>query len=438
MRRLRWFYPGMQVKRYIAMIILGVVIFSTGVVFFIGRNIPREFYFYVTGFVRQGIAGTIFVVLGSYFIIHGIRRLNRRFVNLLSPGGESKLLDKMYEEAYLRRGMKIVGIGGGSGMYTLLRGLKEYSSNLTAVVTVSDDGGSSGRLREEMNMLPPGDIRQCLAALADSETEMVELFQQRFTGSGPLQNHSVGNLLLAAMTEMKGDFYQAIKELSKVLAVRGTVLPSTLDPVVLCAELADGSIVRGETNVTGSKSAVSRVFLSPAHCRALPEAVRAILEADAVIIGPGSLYTSIIPNLLVPRIRQALVESRALKIYVCNVMTQPGETDGYSASAHAAQIIKILGANSIDVILLNRAFPARLIEHYKKQNAFPVKIDKDGLRKLGITHIIEDDLIMEGEKVRHNPNRLANLIISVLKEERPSSGPALPAEIDRFINLFRA
>ncbi|MFH1537911.1 MAG: gluconeogenesis factor YvcK family protein, partial [bacterium] len=308
MRRLRWFYPGMHVKRHIAMIILGVVIFSTGMVFFIGKNLPRDFYVYVTGFVRQGIAGSIFVILGSYFIIRGIRRLNRRFVNLLSPGGESKLLDKMYEEAFLRRGMKIVGIGGGGGMYSLLKGLKEYSSNLTAVVTVADDGGSSGRLREEMNMLPPGDIRQCLAALADSETEMVELFQQRFTGNGALQNHSVGNLLLAAMTEMKGDFYQAIKELSKVLAVRGTVLPSTLDPVVLCAELADGQIVRGETNVTGSKAAVNRVFLSPSHCRALPEAVRAIMEADAVVIGPGSLYTSIIPNLLVPRIRQALVE----------------------------------------------------------------------------------------------------------------------------------
>lgn len=438
MNRLRWFYPGMHVKRHIVMIILGVVLFSTGVVFFIGKNIPRDFYFYVTGFLRQGVAGAIFAVLGSYLIIRGIRRLNRRFVKLLAPGGEDKLLDKAYEEAFLRRGMKIVGIGGGNGMYTLLRGLKEYSSNLTAVVTVSDDGGSSGRLRQEMNILPPGDIRQCLAALADSETEMVNLFQQRFAGNGSLQDHSVGNLLLAAMAEMKGDFYQAIKELSKVLAVRGTVLPSTLDPVVLCAELQNGQVVRGETNVTGSEAAVNRVFLSPGHCRALPEAVRSILDADAIIIGPGSLYTSIIPNLLVPRLRQALVETRALKIYVCNVMTQPGETDGYSASAHAAQIIKILGANSIDAVLLNRTYPARLVKRYKEQGAFPVEIDTDNLQKLGIRRTIQDDLIMEGEKVRHNPSRLANLIVSVLKEERPSAFPALPAELERWIGLFRA
>ena len=437
MGRLRWFYPGMKVKRYIAMVIVGVMIFSMGAIFIIGKNIPRHAYIFITSYVRQGVIGISLVVLGGFFIYYGIRRLNRRFVDLLMPGVGDRLVDKVYEEVYLQRGVKIAGVGGGTGMHSLLRGLKEYSSNLTAVVTVCDDGGSSGQIREELKILPPGDIRQCLAALADSETAMVELFQKRFKGNGFLKNHTVGNVLLAAMTEIKGDFYQAVQELSKVLAVRGCVLPSTLDTVTLCAELKDGTIARGETNVARSPSPVQRVFLSPSNCRALPEAVQAILDADAVIIGPGSLYTSIIPNLLVPNIREAIQKTPALKIYVCNIMTQPGETDGYSASAHASQIVKTLGQNSIDVIIVNRAFPVRFIEKYKQQGATPVEVDSENLRKLGIRRIIHDDLIIEEEMVRHDPKKLALLIIAILKEEHRIPSFSLPSELDKWIEKLK-
>ncbi|MEW5947393.1 MAG: YvcK family protein [bacterium] len=437
MRGLKWFYPGMMVKRYIAMVIIGVVIFSVGVVFIIGKNVPRDVYLFVTGYVRQGVAGFTLAALGAFFIIRGIRKLNRRFIDLLNPGMGDRIVDKLFEDAYLRRGVKIVGIGGGTGMHSLLRGLKEFSANVTAVVTVSDDGGSSGKLREEMRILPPGDVRQCLAALADSETEMVELFQKRFKGDGSLKDHSVGNILLAAMTEMKGDFYLAVKELSKVLAIRGKVLPSTIDPVTLCAELKDGSVVRGETNVTKSAQPVERVFLSPSHCRALPEAVDAVMGADAVVIGPGSLYTSIIPNLLVPRVRKSAQETKALRIYVCNIMTQPGETDGYTASRHAAEIIKVLGPGSIDVVVVNSSFPVRIINRYRDQGAFPVELDLENVMKLGVRRVVQENLIMEDEVARHDPAKLASLIVSVLKQERNIPAYQLPPELDRWIGRFR-
>ncbi|MEW6201191.1 MAG: gluconeogenesis factor YvcK family protein [bacterium] len=436
-KRLKWFYPGMKVKRYISMVIVGVMIFSMGAVFIIGKNIPRDVYLYVTTYIRQGVVGITLAILGGVLIFYGIRNLNRRFVNLLMPGVADRLVDKVYEEAYLQHGVKVVGVGGGTGMHSLLRGLKEYTSNITAVVTVSDDGGSSGQIREEMKILPPGDIRQCLAALADSETAMVELFQKRFKGDGFLKNHTVGNVLLAAMAEMKGDFYQAVQELSKVLAVRGRVLPSTLDSVTLCAELKDGTIVRGETNVTESLSPVQRVFLSPSNSRALPEAINALQAADAVIIGPGSLYTSIIPNLLVPGIRSAIQKTNALKIYVCNIMTQPGETDSYSAADHAAQIAKILGQNSIDVIIVNRAYPVLFIEKYKEQGATPVEIDIENLRKLGIHRIVQEDLLLEEEVVRHNPKKLAALIITILKEEHRMPPFSIPSELDKWIEKLK-
>jgi uncharacterized cofD-like protein len=429
----KWFYPGLRVKRWVALIVLGVLLFSLGAVFIIGKNIPFNFYTFVTRYIRQGVFGFSLVFAGIFIAIYAAKRLNKRIVSLFLPAGDdTKLIDLLYNEMLLSKGLKIVVIGGGTGLHSLLRGLKEYTSNITAIVTVSDDGGSSGRLRDELHILPPGDIRQCIAALADSESTMIELFSGRFKGDGPLHGHSVGNLLLAAMTELKGgDFNQAVQELSKVLAVRGQVLPSTVENVTLCAEMEDGMIVRGESNVTGNPAKINRVFLSPADVRALPDAIEAVAAADLIVIGPGSLYTSIIPNLLVRDITIALRRSKAVKIYVCNVMTQPGETDGYSASDHASRIIKLLGRNSIGHIVLNSRYPSRLLSKYEAEGARPVRVDRENLEKLGIRRLVVEDLVSEEELVRHDPKKLAETIFNIARETLPASTATRAFDLDK-------
>ena len=433
LHQLRWFYPGLRVKRWIALIMLGVLLFSAGSTFIIGKNIPLEVYEVVkTTLKKPGAFGISLTLIGILFIIYGIRRLTIRFIKLFLPDGDKQVVDMLYEEMYLRRGVRIVGIGGGTGLHSLLRGLKQHTSNITAVVTVSDDGGSSGRLRDEMNILPPGDIRQCIAALARSETAVSELFSTRFQCEGPLNGHSVGNLLLAAMTELKGDFFQAVKELSKVLDIQGQVIPSTLTNVTLCAELEDGIIVRGETNITKSTGKVRRVFLSPPTAKALPETVRAIQEADIVVIGPGSLYTSIMPNLVVKDIAAALRKSNAIKVYVCNIMSQPGETDGYSASDHVTNLFSVLGKHSIDYIVVNKRFPVKQLEKYQKKDQHPVRYNVDELRRLGVQHVMVEDLIMEDEMVRHDPDKLGAVIMNLARQALPMANlRRWPAEIEK-------
>ena len=434
MNRLRWFYPGMRVKRWIALIMTGVLLFGAGAAFIIGKNIPRDVYYLIKfTFKKPGAFGIVVALFGLACIIYGIRRLTIRFIKLFMPDGDKKVVDMLYEEMYLRRGIKIVALGGGTGLHSLLRGLKQNTSNITAIVTVSDDGGSSGRLRDEMNILPPGDIRQCIAALARSETAVSELFSTRFESDGALHGHSVGNLLLAAMTELKGDFYQAVQELSKVLDIQGKVIPSTLSDVTLCAELEDGIIVRGETNITKSTGRVRRVFLSPQDCKALPEAIKSINEADIIIIGPGSLYTSIMPNLAVKDITTALKRTKAVTIYVCNVMTQPGETDEYTASDHAAKLIQVLGKKAIDYIVVNKRFPTRQLKKYEAKGQHPIRFDREELKKLGIRNVVVKDLIQERELVRHDPEKLAATIIDIAAEAVPMANlRRWPAEIEKF------
>lgn len=415
-KQFKWFYPGLKVKRWITLVIIGVLCFSFGTTFVVGKNVPLSIYAAVkdaTG--KPGAFGIITAVFGIACIIYGVRRLTVRFINLFMPDGDmQKVVDMMYEEAYLRRGVSIVGIGGGTGLHSLLRGLKKYTSNITAIVTVSDDGGSSGRIRDELNVLPPGDIRQCIAALASSESAMLDLFSSRFKGEGGLKDHSVGNLLLAAMAELKGgDFYQAIQELSKVLAIRGKVLPSTLSNVTLCAEMADGKIVRGESSITGAGATIRRVFMDPADARALPDAVQSIMDADIIVIGPGSLFTSIVPNLLVKDIASALRKTKAKKVYICNIMSQPGETDDYSASDHAAKIINILGKKAIDYIIVNKRFPSKQLQKYERKGQHPVRFNIDNLKKLGVQHVVVEDIIREDELVRHDPEKLAAVIMDI-------------------------
>jgi len=308
------------------------------------------------------------------------------------------------------RDLRVVAIGGGTGLSTLLRGFRKRTSHTTAVVTVTDDGGSSGRLREELGVLPPGDVRNCLVALADDESLMGALFSHRFT-TGSLEGHSLGNLFLAALTQILGDFDKAVRESSKVLAIRGTVLPSTTHDVRLHSHLQDGTYVQGETSISASAGAVSRVWLEPADCRALPLALERIAEADVVVLGPGSLYTSVIPNLLVGGVREALVNSSASVIYVANVMTQPGETPGYSAGDHLDALIRHVGEGVVDAMLVNSSpIPSDLLHRYADLGAEPVLWLGTGTDYRGV-RIVEGPISEVDGQVRHNPDELVAWVV---------------------------
>ncbi len=309
---------------------------------------------------------------------------------------------------------KMVVIGGGTGLSVLLKGLKKYTSQLTAVVTVTDDGGSSGRLRAELGVLPPGDIRNCLVALAETESLMDKIFQHRFCQSGSLQGHNLGNLLLVAMTEITGDFVSAIKEVSKVLKVRGKVIPATLQQVVLGAFMADGDTIFGETSIRESNKKIKRLFLQPKECMPVPETLKAIREADAIVVGPGSLYTSIIPNLLVSGIAEAVADSSALTFYICNIMTEKGETDGFTVSDHLKAINEHLGRQIFDYIIVNSGIVDELrLNRYKAEEAVPVEVDWNEIKKTGI-EVITEDLLPEGQVAWHDSDKLASIIMKTI------------------------
>ena len=332
------------------------------------------------------------------------------------------------------RGLKLVAIGGGTGLSTLLAGLKRlvgqhntdeiWFENLSAIVTVSDDGGSSGRLREELQMLPPGDIRNCMIALSEDSSLISRLFRHRFRGSGELGGHSFGNLFLAALTEVTGDFVEAVRLSSEVLASKGHIYPATINDVRLVAELEDGRIVRGETQISASHSRIRRLRLEPEHCLPLPEALAAIRAADVITIGPGSLYTSILPNLLVARVASAIGEAKATKIFICNLMTQPGETDGYTARRHLEIVNQYAPEIHFDFIVVNsRSISKDQAERYAAEGACQIGIDDDFSETAtdGATEIVRADLLDEGEKVRHNPDRLARVAIACWEQARSRS-----------------
>jgi len=324
-------------------------------------------------------------------------------------------------------GRRVVAIGGGTGLPVVLTALKRYLGGrvtaLTAVVTVTDDGGSSGRLREELQVLPPGDIRNCLVALADVEPLMAELFQFRFPGDGQLAGHSFGNLFLAALTQVTGNFVQAIRISGKVLAVRGTILPSTLDVVRLGAELVDGRRVLGESNIARQGVPIRRVFLEPGSARALPEVFEAIAHAHVVVLAPGSLYTSLIPNLLVDGVADALRAAAALKICVANLMTEPGETDGMSLGDHLEAVYDHGGRGVIDGIVVHgRPFPPDVVARYARAGASPVVPDRERVRALGVW-LTEADVASPTELARHHPEKLGRVLARLIRHGGPARRP---------------
>lgn len=310
---------------------------------------------------------------------------------------------------------RIVVIGGGTGLSVMLRGLKEKPLDITAIVTVADDGGSSGILRSELQMPPPGDIRNVLNALADAEPTMSKMLEYRFTAGNGLAGHSLGNLILAAMNDITGDFVSGIRELSRVLAVRGRVLPTANQAIILKAEMADGAIVEGESKIPKAGGRIKRVFLEPPDVEPLAEALEAIRETDAILIGPGSLYTSILPNLLVPGIAEALVESNAVKIFICNVMTQPGETDDYSVSDHLKAIHEHVGHHLFDYVIVNNGeIPPQVESKYAEKGSKAVHLDLEEVRRRGY-QVIADRLVLFRTFLRHDAERLSHHIYQLVE-----------------------
>ncbi len=318
-----------------------------------------------------------------------------------------------------KRQPRIVIIGGGTGLPVLLRGLKKYPLDITAIVTVADDGGSSGRLRNDLHIPPPGDIRNVLAALSDVEPLVEEMFQHRFTTSNELSGHSLGNLILAAMTSITGNFVHAIQEMSKVLNVRGKVLPAANQSVVLHAEMEDGTVVSGESKIPYSGKKIKKVFLTPNNIRPLPETIAAIRKADLIVMGPGSLYTSILPNLLVPKLGAEVCRSSAKKVYVCNLMTQAGETFNYTASDHVKAIYDHMSCAFINTILVNNEnIPTQVQERYREEMAQPVVFDHERLHELGLKVISGEIVNHKDGKIRHDTKVVAELLYSLINEEK--------------------
>ncbi len=419
----KWLYPGMHVKRWLVLATFGVLLITAGGLgaALIGNMVVFDRLADVNNFFQRSIGqpvtavvvplGLVLIAAGALCLGLGIWGLVRSISSAISPNSHKRLADVVYRNRYLQQGGNIVVIGGGTGLSTMLRGLKEYTSNITAIVTVADDGGSSGRLQKEFGMLPPGDIRNCLVALADAEPLMSEVFQHRFNGQSALTGHSLGNLFLAAMTQLReGDFERAVKDAARVLAIHGSVLPSTTERVTLEAELADGSRVSGESSITRTGAPVVRVWLNPPAPRPVDDAITAIETADLIVLGPGSVFTSIIPNLLIPEITDAIARSKALKVYICNVMTQPGETVGFSACDHVDAIAWHAGKRVFDYVLVNDRVPRKdLLSKYEVHGQTVVKPDVDRIRRQGYK-CITGDFISQTNLVRHDPGELARAI----------------------------
>ncbi|NEP15579.1 MAG: YvcK family protein [Leptolyngbya sp. SIO4C1] len=420
-RWVKWLTPGLLVKRWLFLSTVGVLTVGFGIMIWL--KLTPVFYTVkfvgnllnlITRAIPSYISGPLAIVLGFLLIIWGQTRTLGVITEVLMPASsEDTLWDAIATHRKLRRGPRIVVIGGGTGLSTLLRGLKNYSANITAIVTVADDGGSSGRLRREIGGLPPGDIRNCLTALADEEKLLTELFQYRFMAGSGLSGHSFGNLFLTAMNEITGDWEQAILASSQVLAVRGTVLPSTLSDVRLWAELSDGRRIEGESNITKARGQILNIGCLPANPPGLPRAVEAIESADYIVMGPGSLYTSIIPNLLVPDIANAIARAQVPRVYVCNIMTEPGETDHYQVGDHVSAIDRACGRRLFDAVLVQKRPPsARSLGRYQQEGADYVSLDRTTViesgRRIVIANVMSET---EAGSIRHDPLRLAKVLM---------------------------
>ena len=433
-RQLRlWLEPGIGVKRWLLLMILGTALIGLGLAYFlldIYRANPDSSLLAtisLTALPRWARA-VLLGVVGLGLLLLGFFRLNRTLLApYVRPG--KPVVDAITEHRRLGRGPKVVALGGGNGLATLLRGLKEHTTNLTAIVTVADDGGSSGRLRRELGLPPPGDLRNCLAALSDDEDLLTQLFQYRFMEGGGLEGHSFGNLFIAALAGVTGSFDRGVLEAGRVLRIRGQVLPATLSDVALVADKtpaleAHEVRVEGESRIPASPGRINRVRLEPGEPPAYPEAIRAVLSADMIVIGPGSLYTSVLPNLLVPDLAGAIRASRAFKVYVCNVASQPGETDGYDCAQHLAALESHAGGGLVDGILVNSVVPPNLPDR-----VCPVPVTEE--QSLSVSRF-PADVVDVDRPWRHDSEKLAHVLLRLLEER---TGPLDMTPIDRAQSL---
>jgi uncharacterized cofD-like protein len=421
-RQASWFLPGLYFKRWFGLVLLGFLLFTVGIALLLNLqpiSLTISIIRFVAPIIPSWLSGAISLLVGASLLVFGWRQTTTNLVSAVDNVRESSdILEALYRKGKLDNGPRILAIGGGTGLANLLSGLKQYTTHITAVVTVADDGGSSGRLRQEFGIIPPGDIRNCIAALSDEDSLITTLFQYRFKSGEGLQGHSFGNLFLSVMCEITGNMMAAVKESSKVLNIRGTVLPASLDNVSLVAELENGQTVRGESVIPEAGSRILKLMVDPSTAKVLPEVVTAIQKADLIILGPGSLYTSILPNLLIHGLVDALDKAAAPKIYVCNVMSQPGETDGFTVCDHL-QVFwdHCPGKRIVDAVVVNNWIPETLVARYQQSGAEPVLIDKEKLTAKGIA-VIEQLLIDEGQHTaKHNPKRLSRTIINWFKRE---------------------
>jgi uncharacterized cofD-like protein len=414
-RWLRWLRPGLEVKRWILLLAVSILIIDLAVAYFLKdvyQNAPWPGWTsYVTlQFLSHTQRGLVFLLLGAIVLVFAIWKLQRSVLGPFLPGGDRSVAEVIYSYRTRSRGPRIVAIGGGTGMSTLLRGLKEHTSNLAAIVTVADDGGSSGRLREEYRILPPGDFRQCLVALADAEPLVKQLFNHRFE-NGSLNGHSFGNLFIMAMAEVTGNFEHALRESGRVLAVRGNIIPSTLHDVTLVASV-NGTMVEGESKIPQQNGLITKVFLRPDNAELNPEAALAIMNAEVIVVGPGSLYTSILPNLLVPGMVGAIRESPALKVFVCNVASQHGETDDYDVSDYLRVLHQHTGEDLFDFAVVNSNL-AHLPTGGQSQVVFHMKQVQ---RAHPETRFIAADVVNVRIPSHHDPEKLARTIMKSVWE----------------------
>ena len=364
------------------------------------------------------IFDVILFSLAMIGLLAGANYLLKSFFEAIYPGKSKELIDIIYEKRFLSKGPKIVAIGGGTGLSSILEGLKEYTSNITAIVTVADEGGSSGRLREEFDILPPGDIRNCLVSLAEAPQLMRDLFQYRFKGGEGIKGHSFGNLFITAMSKITGSFKDAVKESSIVLAIRGKVLPSSLDKIRLKAEYSDGTAKVGEDEIPEEEKSIKRIDLIPQDAKPNPEAIEAIREAEIILFGPGSLFTSIIPNLLIDPISEEIAKRNIMKLYICNVMTQHGETDGFTAYDHLNMIIYHTKKDIINCCLVNSGrLKTGLLVKYAQEKSFPIIFDREKFKRMKIS-IFEGDVISRINYLRHDSYKTAKSIINIYNHSK--------------------
>ncbi|HZJ76090.1 MAG TPA: YvcK family protein [Oscillospiraceae bacterium] len=418
MKFIHWLKPGLKIKRWFVVGLTGVFLISVSI----------SYYLHKFNIVNSNLASILIGLIGFGLLFFSLRQgiiSNLDFTycssTLTGKNGNNNLNRRIYDKKFLSRGPKIVVVGGGTGSSVLLRGLKLFTSNITAIVTVADDGGSSGKLREDLGMLPPGDIRNCILALADMEPTMEQLLQHRFK-EGDLKGQNFGNLLIASMNDISDNFEEAIKKISDVLAVTGKVLPVTLKDITLYAKLKNGTVVKGESNIPVKSlemnSPIENIFIKPKDAKAIKEAVDAIENADLVLLGPGSLYTSVIPNLLVKNIKESLNRTKAPKVYITNVMTQPGETDDYTVYDHVDALLRHWPDALIDYVIVNTGTISDTIgEKYKTEGAEVIKLmheDREKLKAKGIKLITEDLIDIKKDYVRHDAVKLSKIIVDLV------------------------